>query len=730
MKIVIQDMENNVLKEIRGSGKYEVFTNSPRVKSVEYDENFKIFDKLNQDLLILKFCKNSKDFIVEYISQNYIDMINSIYTDQYDYTLSFKNIVGRYFSKMFPFVKKSNLLRIFVKVAETGEPFEFREVKYIDDILISIYRHKLFLFEGNLFHLSYYEEDLDLLYFAGEEFFNKSERPYVLMEGNEILKVNSKFLNYFAVEEDEILGLYDFKKLDLVDMGYDDLDLILNNLLNRKSFFETFEFSIIDSKDRRRWLRAFASPSSHNYNPAVKIFFKEITDEKEYELEAYLLRDTLNLVQEENDIAGFYRKNVKNNNINLENYGQYLEEGFLEENILSRNVKNFEKEQFLNDGMPDDWTDGKDDDKGIWNQLDHSTVYSRGIYNILDLNFDDLNHGADDEMDLNDSLDDDLSVFKVYLDEDTDIEAADSELADLDELNSIEFTKYISDLDKEDFKSELSNFSKNYDTINANFRIISEMDREKYINFIIEGEFNENGENTDYIGFLKDNTNRILNENMLKDNLSKLDLLLSKITEVNHRLEKTQKSEEKLLNDSHILIKDLLHLFLRIMNHSLKSGLDKKIILENFQRRINVLLLIHQYIDKDFDLLNISVKDYIEECLSFLSNDKNLNLNYKTDLKDIRINIGSLSFIGIIIYEFAYNIFAGDDIAIRLRRKRGKAILTFTKENSSLNKGKFNVSIVEEVLNSLDFKFSKSENGDSYEISIPIVNDYIVSLSN
>ena len=217
---------------------------------------------------------------------------------------------------------------------------------------------------------------------------------------------------------------------------------------------------------------------------------------------------------------------------------------------------------------------------------------------------------------------------------------------------------------------------------------------------------------------------------MLKDNLTQLDVLLSKITEVNRKLEKTQKSEEKLLNDSHVFIKDLLYLFIRIMDYSLKSGLDKKIILENFKRRINVLLLIHQYIDRDFDLLNISVKDYIEECLNYLSNDKSLNLSYKTDLDDVHINIGSLAFLGIIIYEFAYNIFAGDEISISLRKKRKNAYLKFTKENSSGNKGNFNIKLVEEILNSLDFQFSKSKDEDSYELSIPIVNEHIVSLNN
>ena len=39
------------------------------------------------------------------------------------------------------------LLKIFNDVVTKKETFEFREVKYIDDILISIYRHKLFFLD-------------------------------------------------------------------------------------------------------------------------------------------------------------------------------------------------------------------------------------------------------------------------------------------------------------------------------------------------------------------------------------------------------------------------------------------------------------------------------------------------------------------------------------------------------------------------------------------------------
>ena len=214
------------------------------------------------------------------------------------------------------------------------------------------------------------------------------------------------------------------------------------------------------------------------------MFFNEITEEKDHEMEAYLLRDTLDLVQTENDIAGFYMKHSKSKTHHIENYEEHLEGGFLEENILSSNVKNLEKEWFLNNDIGDDLSKVRDNDKDILNKLNQFTVYSKGIFNILDLNPDDLSHSMDsndldEDLEISDSLNDDLSVFTVYASDGLSDDSSGSGFEgqssdDSDNLSRIDFIKYISDLDIKDFKSELSNFSKNYDTINTNIRIISE----------------------------------------------------------------------------------------------------------------------------------------------------------------------------------------------------------------------------------------------------------------
>lgn len=345
----------------------------------------------------------------------------------------------------------------------------------------------------------------------------------------------------------------------------------------------------------------------------------------------------------------------------------------------------------------------------VLDHLDNSTIYSRGIYNILDLSLNDLDENI---------------CYDNY------IKGFDKKINGHRDFNNIKFSQYISEADKEYFKSELKNFSKNYNRINANFKIISEKNREKYLNFIIEGQFDENGRVLDYIGFLKDNTDRILNENKLKENLIYLENLLYDLSRINERLEITQKSEERLLNDFHIFINDLLYLLLQKMDHDLELGHAKKVIFENFQRIINVLLRIYQYISDDFNLLNINIKECILDSLNYLSSNESINLNYNVDLENTYMNIGTLTFLGIVLYEFVCNIFTDGEISICLSEKNNHAYLTIQRENDSEKETTSNSGLVEEIISSLDFELSKSENGHRYDISIAIVNDHIVRLNN
>ena len=123
-------------------------------------------------------------------------------------------------------------------------------------------------------------------------------------------------------------------------------------------------------------------------------------------------------------------------------------------------------------------------------------------------------------------------------------------------------------------------------------------------------------------------------------------------------------SEEQLQENSYSFIMDLLDLFIKIMDSKLEKGCLKKDILQDIQLIINVLLLIHRHIgfsrENNFNLLNMSLKDYIEELLPYLYSHSYLNLKYVLDLEDFKVDIGTMAYLGIMIYEFLFNVLSYD----------------------------------------------------------------------
>ena len=489
MKIILKDMSNKTIKTIRDFNRDNYYSHSPKILSVEYNDNYKLFDKLNQDAIVLKPCKNSKDFIIEHISQNHIDFINS--NNRYDAKIDYSRIIGRYFTKVFPFVDDSKIMKLFNDVVKTKKPYEFRELMYIEDILISSYRHKIFYSNDKIFHLAYFEDDLELLSFREKEFFENSKRPYILMDGKSIIKANNQFLDYFNIKEIDILGEFDLKKIDLIDIDLDEFKSILNNLLNRNCLFEIFEFSIMIDNNIK-YLRAYACPSSYESKPVVKMFFEEISQEKKYEIESHYLQNTLDLVQNTNSLACFFKEKEEKTIDNSEN--NHFEENIIDSKPSNENIEFIDIEDIFKK---------KTKSNDMISLLMNETIFSKGIINILELDSDS-------------------------------------------KLNEINLIDYIIDDDKEEFLSELKCFSKNYNLINTNFRIKVQDDlkennlknkdvpyekEEKYINFILEGKFNENGDLIDYNGFLKDFSDLVYKNKKSDDKIYDVEDLLDKISE-------------------------------------------------------------------------------------------------------------------------------------------------------------------------------------------------------
>ena len=314
------------------------------------------------------------------------------------------------------------------------------------------------------------------------------------------------------------------------------------------------------------------------------------------------------------------------------------------------------------------------DDESFTDMLSRKTTYSSGIYNILDL---------------------------------------DSRFHRLDDIDIME---YIIDADRQNVVDDLESLSKNYNPIDVNFRIKSSRNKEKYLGLIIEGQFDENGSLKNYMGFIKDNSSRFYYEKELKDSLRDMDALLNEVLDINSDL------------------------FIKIMDSKLEKGCLKKDILQDIQLIINVLLLIHRHIgfsrENNFNLLNMSLKDYIEELLPYLYSHSYLNLKYVLDLEDFKVDIGTMAYLGIMIYEFLFNVLSYDimekkytNVSITLRREKNNGILRIRNEYGDLdNPNRKDLNIISYITGSLDFELIKEGCEEDYTITFPISNDFISSL--
>ena len=102
--------------------------------------------------------------------------------------------------------------------------------------------------------------------------------------------------------------------------------------------------------------------------------------------------------------------------------------------------------------------------------------------------------------------------------------------------------------------------------------------------------------------------------------------------------------------------------------------------------------------ENNFNLLNMSLKNYIEELLPYLYSHSYLNLKYVLDLEDFKVDIGTM--------------------ALRIRNEYGDLD----------NPNRKDLNIISYITGSLDFELVKEGCEDDYTITFPISNDFISSL--
>lgn len=302
MEIVVTDMEGNYLKEVDFSFDDEVFEYVPQAEEVPEISEIEFFENLDHKVNIFIPSKNGDDFLIQYFSK---ESLKSFNVDEDD-------VRGRYFSEAFPLFRKTGVIKFFNKVNESGETVELRELQKIEGILIYAFKHKIFKLDGKIYHIIRDETDLRILNLIEDNVFQESIQPSFLVQSNKIIKVNNAFLDFFEINENQVLGVdFDLSKFEDSNLSKNELNQAFNDVLNRKLFFFFYEFSMNVPKIGKRWFRQYYSPITYNCLPAVKVFFDDITEFKESKNKIQSLYNDLDVVQKMNKLAMGYNNEGK-----------------------------------------------------------------------------------------------------------------------------------------------------------------------------------------------------------------------------------------------------------------------------------------------------------------------------------------------------------------------------------------------------------------------------------
>lgn len=160
------------------------------------------------------------------------------------------------------------------------------------------------------------------------------------------------------------------------------------------------------------------------------------------------------------------------------------------------------------------------------------------------------------------------------------------------------------------------------------------------------------------------------------------------LTEQNNLIEKSLQEKEILLKEIHHRVKNNLQLVSSLL--SLQSNYidDEKALdaVRESKNRVQSMALIHQNLYRDDDLVNIEVKEYIEQLSNYLFHSYNIHqqrIALELDIDAMKLDIDILIPLGLILNELINNClkYAFPD------QRNGKIRITLKQQESELHLG-------------------------------------------
>lgn len=268
----------------------------------------KVFNYTDYSVNIFSPYNNQEDFIVTNVGDVALKLAGNIDKTQ---------VLGRLYSKVFPYSKKLGILDILKRVYKTGD---------IEKYIMLIYKGEETLFSIESIFLK--EED-SVLFLARNELkkgkvelqerilFDTANYPLLIIQNSQRVKFNEAYIDMMGGSKEELLTedfnfgknrIYDFD-VNLLEREYDK---VLHN--NEYSFSEDIKLQIADGSFN--WFNVYAKPVIFRDSAAVQVSYVDITKQKFAENQALILKEDLEIVGKLTKSAIMHGDKVNGDNVN------------------------------------------------------------------------------------------------------------------------------------------------------------------------------------------------------------------------------------------------------------------------------------------------------------------------------------------------------------------------------------------------------------------------------
>ncbi len=294
-KLTLLNENSNIVSSFSWNELNELYINVEVYNEISKTNFPNFLKELSEHVLILTPIENGQDFLIKHINYPIFNFFENQDTKKYLY---------KPLTKMFPFLKDLTLINIIQEINQTEKPRNLKALYYKDEVLQGIFIINIVKSLNEIFGIIKRENSFDLTDYDKKDVFDLSDTAMVVIQDGYFVRVNEAYSKLSGYSIEYLTGQsFTFNQTFLDSEHNDDIYGIYLKLLNRELYVNDETVRIIHKEGHEIWFQSIGIPVNFEGRPAVQIICVDITEERNSEEQAKMLKINLDKIQDITKIA-------------------------------------------------------------------------------------------------------------------------------------------------------------------------------------------------------------------------------------------------------------------------------------------------------------------------------------------------------------------------------------------------------------------------------------------